>query len=180
MRTIRTFGVPVALVALGYVLGNSGALRWLISPTYAQVATNQAATQDEQSAVDKKVEAAILATDTAMRALIADGGYVPAIQGPNSFAVTAGRGDMIQALEENQSVDPETYVGLYAGMAVPEVQEKLGKDEMGRLTYNGNVVRMYPIPQLKTLFQARMVLAEHLRDQQQGSDGDQQKTGTGQ
>ena len=155
MRTIRILSVALGFMALGYLLGSSGNFG---SPAHAQEELDEV-----EKKIIKNVETVITAIDTATRVLVEEKRYVPAIQGPNGFAVTSGGGDMIAALKAGRSVDPETYVGLYAGWAVPEVQEKLAKDQDGHLTYNGKVIRMYPIPELTKLFEARIVLAEHLR-----------------
>ena len=81
--------------------------------------------------------------------------YVPAIQGLNSLATSAGGVDAIADLESGQGVDPETFAGLYAGQAVAEVAEHLGRDPEGRVTYKNRVVRIYSAMRLRQLFAAR-------------------------
>jgi hypothetical protein len=85
--------------------------------------------------------------------------YVPAILGLNAFATTVGGVDAIADLESAQGVDPETFAGLYAGQAVPEVAEHLAHDAQGRVTYKGRVVRLYNPTRLKQLFAARVEFA---------------------
>jgi len=165
MRMIRTLGAALGLVAFGYLLGTSGGVGSILSLAYAQdAAADPNAAQSDQSETNQKVEAAIAAIDAAMQALIEQKRYVPAIQGLNGFAVTAGGGDMVKALDEGKTVDPETYVGLYAGLAVPEIVDKLDKNDEGQLTYDGKVVRMYPIGELRRLYQARSVIAADLKE----------------
>ena len=69
--------------------------------------------------------------------------YVPAIQGLNAFATSAGGVDAVADLESGQGVDPETFAGLYAGQALAEVAEHLGRDAEGHLTYKNKIVRIY-------------------------------------
>ncbi|MBD3676039.1 MAG: hypothetical protein HUJ26_21225 [Planctomycetaceae bacterium] len=77
--------------------------------------------------------------------------YVPAIAGTNSFAVMVGGLNAVQDLERGLGVDPETFVGLYAGFATEEVAPKLDYDDEGRLTYDGRLVRLYPKSRLRQL-----------------------------
>jgi hypothetical protein len=63
--------------------------------------------------------------------------------------------DAAEAAMAGRGVDPETFAGLYAGLAVDEVASELAHDDEGRLTYKGKLVRMYPISRLKRLFAQR-------------------------
>jgi hypothetical protein len=81
--------------------------------------------------------------------------YVPAILGLNAFATSVGGVDAIADLESGQGVDPETFAGLYAGQAVPEVAEHLAHDAQGRVTYKSRIVRLYNPTRLRQLFAAR-------------------------
>ncbi len=78
--------------------------------------------------------------------------YRPATQGKNYFAIAAGGIDAVRDLEEGRGVDPETFAGLYAGRALPDIAEFLEFDRDGRLRYKGAVVRMYSRERLKRLF----------------------------
>ncbi len=81
--------------------------------------------------------------------------YVPAIQGLNAFATSAGGVDAVADLESGQGVDPETFAGLYAGQALAEIAEHLARDAEGHVTYKNKVVRIYSLTRLKQLFAAR-------------------------
>jgi hypothetical protein len=85
--------------------------------------------------------------------------YIPAVKGLNPFAVSVGGVNAIADLERDLGVDPVTFVGLYAGQAVEGVQDKLGKDEFGRLTYKNRLIRLYPISRLKALEAERLKLS---------------------
>lgn len=146
-KALSTF----ALVALGYALGSSA-----VFPLAAQEKDAEPVVQGPMSEETRQsLDAALHALNEVMQSLIREKQYVPAIKGVNAFAVTTGGGDMIAALEEGRGVDPETYAGLYAGLAVDEIHEKLGFDDDGRLTYDGNLVRIYPISQLRRSYAAR-------------------------
>jgi hypothetical protein len=103
-----------------------------------------------------KVKAARDAADSAMLALQQEKFYVPAIVGLNSFAATTGGIDAIADLQSGRGVDPETFAGLYAGLAVDQIAPDISKDDKGRLTYKDKVIRMYPVSRIKQLFQSRV------------------------
>lgn len=153
MRAFVTVLTGGCLVALGYVLGAS---QFLSPSAQAQAVPAQQETESGFSEeTDQKITNALRAVKSAMDALIEEKHYVPAITGLNTFAVTSGGGDIILALEEGHGVDPETYAGLYAGMAIEEIRDKLEEDEAGRLTYNGKVIKMYPKSYLRKLYMQR-------------------------
>src|SRR5690606_17445319 len=102
-----------------------------------------------------KIQAALQALQAAREALEGEGHYVPATQGLNVFAITAGGVDAVQDLESGRGVDPETFAALYAGLATDEVAAKLGRDADQRLTYNNRLIRMYPISRLKKMYSIR-------------------------
>lgn len=81
--------------------------------------------------------------------------YRSAVDGTNAFAVAVGGVDAIKDLEENRGVDPETFGALYAGRANPEVFPHIAIDASGRLTYKGNIVRIYSRERLKKLYSRR-------------------------
>lgn len=152
MRKLNRGLYALALLAVGYVLGASGVF-----------APSLSIAQEESDGASKetldKVRTAGAALIEAMAALEQEKSYVPAIVGINSFATSAGGVNAIQDLETGRGVDPETFAGLYAGHAVAEVAEHLGKDDDGRVTYKNKVVRMYPISRLKEMFNSRSKLA---------------------
>ncbi|MCH7688590.1 MAG: hypothetical protein IH899_18235 [Planctomycetes bacterium] len=90
-----------------------------------------------------------------MIALQQENVYNSATKGLNSFLVSTGGGDAVADLESGRGVDPETFAALYADLATDEVAQHLAKDEEGRLTYKGKLVRIYPIARLKELFTKR-------------------------
>jgi hypothetical protein len=108
------------------------------------------------SAVHDRVRDADRALADAMQALQDEKLYVPAIAGLNAFAVSVGGVDAVADLESGQGVDPETFAGLYAGQALPELSDRFSRDAEGRLTYRNKVVRMYNATRVKQLFAARL------------------------
>jgi hypothetical protein len=108
-----------------------------------------------QGTVRDKLRDADRIMSEAMQMLQDEKRYVPAILGLNAFATSVGGVDAMADLESAQGVDPETFAGLYAGQAVPEVAEHLAHDAQGRVTYKNRVVRLYSPTRLKQLFAAR-------------------------
>ncbi|HXY36718.1 MAG TPA: hypothetical protein VEI07_20955 [Planctomycetaceae bacterium] len=147
-RTVSCFG----LLFVGYLLG---ALQFgAPSPLRADPSTDAI-----QGTVRDKLRSAEQALAEAMQLLQDEKRYVPAILGLNAFATTVGGVDAIADLESGQGVDPETFAGLYAGQAIPEVAEHLAHDAQGRVTYKSRVVRLYNPTRLKQLFAVRSELA---------------------
>ena len=64
-------------------------------------------------------------------------------EGVNYFAASVGGINAERDLEEGRGVDPETFAAIYAGAASPEIKENLDADELGRLRYKKNVIRLY-------------------------------------
>lgn len=157
MRTRNQSLVAVGLVAFGYVLGSSG----VVTPT-ALRAQNEAEGPSEETR--GKIRGAHDALSAAMTALEAEKLYVPAMKGTNAFAVLSGGADAKQDLETGRGVDPETFAALYADQATDEITAHLSKDEQGRLTYKGKVVRMYPISRLKKMFAERAKLSGEIEE----------------
>ena len=102
-----------------------------------------------------KLKKANDALTAAMIALQQENVYNSATKGVNSFLVSTGGGDAVADLESGRGVDPETFAALYADLATDEVAQHLAKDEEGRLTYKGKLVRIYPIARLKARFTKR-------------------------
>ena len=149
MRTTLRILTVVTLVGFGYLLGTTG----VFQPEPVQAQPLGADTPEA------KVKEAYKVLDTAQQMLVNNGRYRAAINGVNTFAVTAGGVDAIRDLEEGTGVDPETFAGLYAGQATDAVAAKLKTDEKGRLTYDKKVVRMYSIERLKKLYRQRAEIA---------------------
>ena len=99
----------------------------------------------------EKIKQADEAIAVAQTALVQDGRYVPAIRSPNAYAVLHGGVDAIAELESGRGVDPVTFAGLYKGDALDSVLPHLGRDTLGRLTYKGKLVRMYPVERMREL-----------------------------
>ncbi|MCH8829903.1 MAG: hypothetical protein IID45_10030 [Planctomycetes bacterium] len=136
----------MGLLTVGYVLGTTHA--WRPQQALAQPAAADASTED-------KVKAAQQALKVAQEALVADKKYSLVITGTNAFATTVGGVDALADLQAGRGVDPETYAGLYAGQATPEISKDLKKDDKNRLMYKNRVVRMYSIARLKILYARR-------------------------
>ncbi|OYW19063.1 MAG: hypothetical protein B7Z55_09565 [Planctomycetales bacterium 12-60-4] len=128
----------------------------------ALVTSGQVSAQDDSSGPSeesqRKIQAANDALKVAMEGLKAESLYNPATQGMNVYGVLSGGLDAIDDLEAGRGVDPETFAGLYAGLALDDVQQHLSKDAEGRLTYKNKLVRIYPITRLKRQHAKRLVL----------------------
>lgn len=148
---LRSF-LALGLLFSGYVLGASG----ILGPAALRAQQQPAEVDDETLS---SLGSAYNALNEAMVELQRRDRYRPAIQGINSFAISVGGLDVRNDLESGASVDPETFAGLYADRAIDDVAQHLDRDEEGRLTYKGNVIRMYPISRLKQLFAQRDTLA---------------------
>ena len=157
MQMLARIGGAAALIALGFVLGASG----ILHPARAQDPL-QGSTDRLPKEVTAKVKEAHSGLLAAMQELQRQDLYKPAMEGVNSFAISVGGLDVMGDLETTRAVDPETFAALYAGRATEEVAQHLAKDEAGRLTYKGKVIRMYPIARLKQLFERRVAINEQL------------------
>lgn len=146
MRPIWKTALVLGLLGVGYGLGASGTLS--SKPLGAQAA----GPSDESRT---KLKDAYTAVKAAAETLEQENLYVPATTTLNVFAVMAGGLNAKQDLEDGRGVDPETFAALYAGEAVAEVKEHLDQDEQGRLTYKGNLIRIYPKQRMKKIFQER-------------------------
>ena len=156
MRMLMRGGLGLALVAVGYVLGNSGVLQ--SPPAQAQVQVTETGLEKEtQDKIKLAREALVAARD----ALVAEGKYT-AVTDPstlNAYGILIGGVDALTDLESGRGVDPETFAALYADLASGPLREHLARDAEGRLTYKDKVVRMYPIARLKQDFTKRHQLA---------------------
>lgn len=145
-RGVWAFG----LVAFGWFLGAGGTLQPARLDAQAQPA--DAGLSEDAS---QKVKAAIDAAAAAAATLQAEQRHAPITTGTNAFAVLSGGVNAMEDLASDRGVDPETFAALYADLAIDEVKAKLAKDENGRLTYEGKVVKLYPISRLKKMFAER-------------------------
>jgi hypothetical protein len=148
MRTRKLMGVAV-LLALGYVAG-----------ALTQPATLSAVSQDGSSSdVGQDVLKAYHAVSKSVKelnSLLSAGGQSSTVtSGVNFFSSSVGGVNAEQDLEEGRGVDPETFAALYADLATPQIAEHIDYDELGRLRYKKNVVRIYSRGRLKALFSRR-------------------------
>lgn len=144
---LTLFGV--GMLGMGYLAGASGVLR--DRPAVAQEATTSAA-------IDK-IKLAHQALNVAADALKTEDRYDAITQGTNAFLVLAGGGNARQDLESGAGVDPETFAALYAGKAIPELQDQITKDDQGRLTFNGTVIQLYSKTRLQQIYAERLRLS---------------------
>lgn len=152
MRRWRGWAMAGMLLAAGYMLGAAGVGRQLVTAQDAEVAAS-----DETA---NKIRAANRALKEAADALQGEGRYDSINGGVNAFLILSGGGNARVDLESGRGVDPETFAALHAGQAAPEIQDLLGTDDQGRLTYNNEVVRMYSKSRLQRVFAERMKITD--------------------
>lgn len=152
MRSVSRYLAAFGLLAVGYVLGDSGFL------TPRDATAQQPAAGIKKETVDK-IKLMHEAITGVLGSLQTEGRYQPAIKVANSYAATCGGVNALQDLETGPAVDPETFAGLYAGLAVDTVAEHLDRDEQGRLTYKNKVIRLYSVDRLQRLQRERDKLA---------------------
>jgi hypothetical protein len=149
MRRWKTAAYGGAMLALGYLLGATGA--WDSGKLTAQ-----------EAGVTNTVKDRIVAANTALQqaadALKSETQYEAVTEGVNAFLVLSGGGNALTDLQSGTGVDPETFAALYAGQALPEIQENLAFDDENRLTYNGTVVQLYSKSRLQRLYAERLKL----------------------
>jgi len=156
MRASVTVAGGIALLGLGYVLGSAqvfapGVL--LAQPAAATKKASDAVAISDEAKV--RIKAAADALKSASDALVDENRYASAIKGVNAFSVLSGGGQALRDLENGAVVDPETFAALYANLATDNVAVELGRDNEGRLTYKGRVIRMYPVSRLRALYAIR-------------------------
>ena len=142
-RCVWAFG----LIGLGYVLGTSQSSN--------SVVRAQGDAAPSQEAV-KAITDVYTAVQNAKTVLSGEGKYNLATKTLNLSALGSGGIDAVADLDAGRGVDPETFAALYADQATDEIAADLGKDEQGRLTYKGKVIRMYSVSKLKQMFQDRV------------------------
>ena len=164
MRTSVKITGALALLAVGYALGASGALSPLALFAQGAGGKKAAAPRAEEPAAQftdetkTKIRAAADALKAAMEALQNDGKHESAIKGINSFAVLSGGDSSLPDLKNGPVVDPETFAALYAGMASDLVVADLGRDAEQRLTYKNKVIRMYPVSAIRSRYALRAAI----------------------
>lgn len=150
MRRLSAALGGLVLLGLGYVAGAS------LGPAHQTV---QAAQEETSIAYSKDVLEAYKKATKAVRELnnlfVAGGQSTQVFGGMNYFAASVGGIDAEKDLEEGRGVDPETFAALYAGLASPRITEHLDFDQLGRLRYKKNVIRIYSQERLKLMFQQR-------------------------
>jgi hypothetical protein len=138
------------------VLGATGALELPLSGAQEQTEAETGVAKDTAL----KVKAAGNALRDASDALRSEGRYEAITKDVNSFLVLSGGGNAREDLQSGAGVDPETFASLYAGGAIDEIADQLEFDDENRLTYNGQVVRMYSKARLQRMLAERTKLAE--------------------
>jgi hypothetical protein len=159
MRTSLLLMAGGLLFGLGYLMGTTGGFSSARLAAQDQPAATTPAQGDEltDDARDK-IKAAADALKAAMEALQLEQRYMPATKGVNSFAILTGRCNALADLESGAGVDPETYAALYVGLAADEIQEHIGFDAQGRLTYKGKRLALLSKNRLRTLYATRAAI----------------------
>jgi len=152
MRKCASLFIAVALLATGYLLGSANVFS--PAPIQAQEDLEKAVAEANSLSEDtrQKIEEARNALEIAQDALISEGFMKPGTKGINPIAILAGGVDVMGDLERGLGVDPGTFAALYAGLAIDEVDEQLGRDAEGRLTYKKKLIQMYPVSKIKSLY----------------------------
>jgi hypothetical protein len=158
LRSIPKVACLLAVFASGYFAGQFAP--HLATPAVGQEETP--ASSEGGTALSEetkmKIKAAADAMNAAVEALKLDQAYTSATKGINTFGVLVGGFDSVKDLEDGRGVDPETFAALYAGLAADEIAEKVGRDPEGRVTYNGRLLRMYPVSRIRALYSARAAI----------------------
>lgn len=149
MSRVSQVAVGLLLITVGYVLGASQSFQ--STRLHAQQASG---TPTEEA--EDKIKRGVRQLVEAQSALEQENFMRPATKGLNAFAVSCGGVNALDDLEAGNGVDPETFAGLYAGMAKPDIAAQLGRDDQGRITYKNKIVRMYPVSRLKKMFATRL------------------------
>jgi hypothetical protein len=158
MRLFVRLAALFAIFALGYFCGTASTTLSTVAVGQDEPAPDAASGKALSDETKKAVETAATALTAAVEALKLDQAYTSATKGINTFGVYAGGIDSIKDLEDGRGVDPETFAALYAGLASDEIADKIGRDEEGRVTYNGRLVRMYPVSRIRALYAARAAI----------------------
>ncbi len=149
MKNVSRYLAVLGLVGLGYILGASQSSNSLV---HAQGGADGAPSQESVKAITD----VFTAVQAAKTTLSGEGRYNLATKSLNVSALCSGGVDAVADLEAGRGVDPETFAALYADQATDEIAADIGKDEQGRLTYKGKVIRMYSVSKLKQMYQERL------------------------
>jgi len=149
IRTGKLMGAAV-LLAAGYVAGA------MSQPAMLSAVSQEGGNNNDVGQDVLKAYHAVSKSVKELNSLLSAGGQSTAVaSGVNYFGASVGGVNAEQDLEEGRGVDPETFAALYADLATPRIAEHLDYDELGRLRYKKNVVRIYSRERLKTLFSKR-------------------------
>lgn len=159
MTGLRKLATVALLLGTGYACG--------AAHMFVQAAGAQPDEGISDSAADK-VREANSAIQSAMQTLEAEGAYTGVTLSPTAFLVLSGGGDAMADLESGNGVDPETFAALYAAMRIegedgiidPLIKEALAFDAEERVTYNGEVVKLYSGQKLQQYIGNRMRFSE--------------------
>jgi hypothetical protein len=154
---VQVIATGILLVGVGFLLGR---LDWQTPAARAQESALDAAPSEDTT---KKIVAAHEALKQAMEALKVDARYVSATKSLNPYAVLSGGVQALDDLESGRGVDPYTFALLHADDAVDEIRENLARDEQGRLTYKGRIIRIYPVSKLKTILATTRILTGEVK-----------------
>lgn len=191
MRRLPMIVSGTALVLFGYFLGstNSFAPQLLRAESESKASENPAAdvsntekkqgdenpaAGESQPAVParssgpspltlEKIKIAYDALVDASDALAKEGYYASATTEVNVFGVLSGGVNAIADLQSGNGVDPETFAAIYAGSVKPEVEALLQRDPDNRYTYDGKLVQMYPVSELRRRFLIRARLTGQIQ-----------------
>jgi hypothetical protein len=152
MYRARNLGLAILLLGTGYLWGVGASVRHDLRA--------QEGGQGISDDSSKKVREALNRLQDAREALAGEGKYETITEGLNAYLITTGGGNAREDLETGVGVDPETFAGLYAGRALPEIQTMLGTDDQGRITYKDQPVRIYSKSRLQRNFANRLKIME--------------------
>ncbi|MEZ5941881.1 MAG: hypothetical protein R3C18_10840 [Planctomycetaceae bacterium] len=153
MSKWRTLVFGCAMLTAGYLLGTVSG-----TTEFSVVAQNAADGPSDDS--ENKIRDAHRSLIAAMESLRTEGRYESITEGPNSFLILSGGGSAKDDLDSGRGVDPETFAALYSGQVLPEIQEQLDRDDLNRVTYNNEVVRMYSRSRLERIYAERTRINE--------------------
>ncbi len=152
MRRSQLAAFGMIMLGIGYWIGS------------AELPNRPLTAQDGGAGVSQatatKIRDAYVKLQEASEALKSEGRYEAITEGVNAYLVLSGGGNAKADLEGGRGVDPETFAALYAGKALPEIQDLLDTDDQGRILYNNEIVRMYSKSRLQRTAAARTQAAE--------------------
>jgi len=157
MKTTLQFFAVGCLLAGSYFLGTQHAFA---PPSARAQGFGAPADNSGMDEVEIAISEARNAVKKAGSLLEQSGRYQSASRVPNVSAILAGGVNALDDLENGRGVDPETFAALYAEQALDEIATELDRDELGRLTYKGKVIRLYSISRLKNLYKMRLQNSE--------------------